>query len=97
MATIWVIRNQMRRLVEAYARALEFESSSQLLEASPATIAEREAPAFDRLLAKFGVSRNDDWDTLIDAFKRMEDGLSERYKEVLQEHARECRIEWPLA
>ena len=68
-----------------------------MLKASPATIAEREAPAFDRLLAKFGVSRNDDWDTLIDAFKRMEDGLSERYKEVLQEHARECRIESPLA
>ena len=84
-------------LVVAYARALEFESSSQLFKASPATIAEREAPEFDRLLAKFRVSRDDSWVTLIDAFKRMVDGFSERYKEVLHEHAREYGIEWPLA
>jgi hypothetical protein len=80
------------RLTELNDR-MEFERSLQFFKASPATIAERQAPAFDRLLAKFGVSRNDDWDTLIAAFKRMADGLSERYKEVLQKHARECEIE----
>jgi hypothetical protein len=48
--------------------------------------------AFDRLLAKFGVSRSDDWEMLIDAFTRMADDFSGRYKEVFAEHERQYRM-----
>jgi HAMP domain-containing protein len=34
--------------------------------------------------AQFGVSRNDEWDALANAFERMTDGLSEHYKQILR-------------
>ena len=46
--------------IAAYARALGFEGQAQLLKTPPQMIAQRESTALDRLLAQFGVSRNDD-------------------------------------
>jgi hypothetical protein len=80
-------------LAAAYARALGLSS----LETSFATITQQDALAFDQLLAKFGVSRRHDWDTLIDAFKRMAEGFSEPYKEHMRRYAHELGIEWPFA
>jgi hypothetical protein len=79
-------------IIQAYERALGI---GRLRDTSPAMTSERDAVAFDRLLEKFGASRSDDWDTLIDAFKRMANGFSEGYKDVLEGAAREFGIEWP--
>lgn len=73
----------------AYARALGIEEGGSLLTSYP--------QAQDRLWAKFGVSRNDGWDRRIDALKRIVAGFSDRYKEALEKHARECGSKWPLA
>ena len=70
--------------IAAYARALGFDGPAQLLKTPPEMISQREFPAFDRLLAQFGVSRNDEWDALANAFERMTDGLSEHYKQILR-------------
>ena len=79
--------------IDAYARALGFEGPAQLLKTPPEMIAQRESIAFDRLLAQFGVSRNDDWDALADAFARMVDGLSESYRECLGADAAEQPVD----
>jgi hypothetical protein len=73
----------------AHGRALGVEEAGSLLTSY--------AQAHDRLGAKFGVSRNDGWDRRIDAFNRMAAGFSDRYKEALEERAREYGIKWPLA
>jgi HAMP domain-containing protein len=70
--------------IAAYARALGFDGPAQLLKTPAEMISQREFPAFDRLLAQFGVSRNDEWDALANAFERMTDGLSEHYKQILR-------------
>jgi HAMP domain-containing protein len=70
--------------IAAYASALGFDGPAQLLRTPPEMISQREFPAFDRLLAQFGVSRNDEWDALANAFERMTDGLSEHYKQILR-------------
>ena len=86
----------------ACARAFGVEGVDNLFslfKASPKTMIQHEA--FDRLLAKFGVSWSDGSDTLsdtlIDAHKRMADGFSERYKKYLRWYAQELGIEWPFA
>jgi hypothetical protein len=79
--------------VAAYARALGFEGQAQLLKTPPQMIAQRESTALDRLLAQFGVSRNDEWDALADAFERMADGLSESYKQRLRADAGEQPVD----
>jgi hypothetical protein len=69
--------------IDGYARALGFEEPAELSKTPPEMFAQRESIAFDRLLAQFGVSRNDDRDALADAFRRMVDGLSESYRQCL--------------
>jgi hypothetical protein len=84
----------------AFARALGFEHVENYYHfqhTSPETIEQRWAPAVDRLLAKFGLSRSDDKDTVRDAYKRMAEGFSEPYKELLRWGARHLGIEWPFA
>jgi len=75
--------------IAAYARALGFEGPAQLLKTPPEMIAQRESTALDRLLAQFGVSWNDEWDALADAFERMAAGLSESYTQRLRADAGE--------
>ena len=72
--------------IAAYARALGFDGPAQLLKTPPEMIIlQREFPAFHRLLAQFGVSRNDRVaDALANAFERMTDGLSEHYKQIVR-------------
>jgi hypothetical protein len=76
-------------IIHAYKRALGIEDYSL----TPFdTIKQHHGLAFDRLLAKFGVSRSDDWEMLIDAFTGMADDFSGRYKEVFAEHERQYRM-----
>jgi hypothetical protein len=67
----------------AYGRALGYASSFELREAMLANdpdFRERNAVARRQLLAKFGVSLDDNRDALLEAFERMERGFSESYK-----------------
>ena len=59
---------------------LNFQSSADYENASEETRSAHLHLAIDQLLAKFGVSQNDDLDKLIEASKQMVAGLSERRK-----------------
>jgi hypothetical protein len=70
-------------VMDAYVRALGYPSSYEFRNACDANDEDfnrRRCEANDKLLAKFGVSWGHEWDAIIDAFKRMEAGFSERYK-----------------
>ncbi len=78
-------------IAEAYIRALAYPNSYEFLkacDANDADLHERIRLANIKLLAKFGVSWEHEWDQIVDAFQRMEDGLSEFYKRALVEGTR---------
>ena len=69
-------------VASAYARALGYPRSLEFrkaCEANDADLSERMRLANSRLLAKFGVSWEHEWDAIIDAYKRMEAGFSQWY------------------
>jgi hypothetical protein len=71
----------------AFARALGYPSSFELgksMEACDADFSEKSARAENKLFEKFGVTRSDKSDVIFDAYGRMEVGLSEWYKKILQ-------------
>ena len=77
-------------VAEAYARALGYSNTfefKQAFKASDSDLAERTDLATDRLLAKFGVTREHEWGVIADAFKRMEAGFSDFYKRTLHDGA----------
>ena len=63
-----------------YPRPFEFRNG---LGSHVAGLNERFALANTRLLAKFGVNKNNDWDAICGAYARMERGLPESYKRKL--------------
>jgi hypothetical protein len=82
-----------------FHRIFGFQSEEEwrnLRNGSPETLASRIAPVLDQLLAKFGVTQNDDLDRRIEASKQMVAGLSEPYKEQLQKAVRWGKVEWPI-
>jgi hypothetical protein len=75
-------------VMEPYIRALGYKSSYEFLKACDANDPdgiERDRLARIKLLAKFGVSWDHEWDEIVDAYKRMEAGFSEHYKRTLEE------------
>jgi hypothetical protein len=81
-------------VADAYARALGYPGSFEFrkaLEANDADLNERMRLAENRLLAKFGLSWEHEWDAIVDAYKRMENGFSERYKRCWHETATRSR------
>ena len=84
----------------SFHRIFDFQSEAEfrnvLRNGSPETLAPHVGPVLDRLLAKFGVTQNDDLDKLIEASKQMLAGLSEANKEELQNAIRCCKVEWPI-
>jgi hypothetical protein len=78
----------------ARARALNFESYEDYQNASEETLDAHLGRAVNQLLAKFGVTLNDNVDRLVEAGKQMLAGLSEPYKEQLQKAVRYDGVEW---
>jgi hypothetical protein len=71
-------------LVEAYMRALGYSHGFEFqnaLDAKDPDFFERDRLARIKLLEKFGVSWEHEWNEIGEAFDRMEAGFSERYKE----------------
>jgi hypothetical protein len=69
--------------VEAYMRALGYPNPHEFRKAWDANdpdVHERDRLARIKLLEKFGVSWEHEWEEIIEAFERMEAGLPERYK-----------------
>jgi hypothetical protein len=69
--------------VTAYGRALGYPNSHEFRKAwdgNDPDLYERDRLARSKLLEKFGVSWEHEWEEIIEAFKRMEAGLPERYK-----------------
>ena len=64
---------------EPFARALGYRSIFEFKKASERELKLRFALAKDKLYAKFGVSKEDDRDTISDAFMDMIKGFSESY------------------
>ena len=76
---------------DAYMRVLGYPHSFEFrnaLEANDEDFNRRRLEAIDKLLAKFGVSRTDKWETFVDTLGLIKDGLSERYKEILADRKR---------
>jgi len=72
---------------EAYAHALGYPSWNELKQAHEKESSEvlaRGTSANEKLLAKFGVSQEDEWPAA-DALERIEAGLSDEYKNHLKE------------
>jgi hypothetical protein len=70
-------------VAEAYMRALGYPNSNEFrkaLNANDPDLYERDRLARIKLLAKFGVSLEHEWEEIIEAFKRMEAGFPEQYK-----------------
>ena len=81
-------------VADAYARALGYPGSYEFLKACDANdvdLSERICLANSKLLAKFGVSWDHDWDAIVDAYKLMEAGFSEWYKRCWHETATRSR------
>jgi len=79
---------------EAYAHALGYPSWNELKQANEKERSEveaREVSTYEKLMAKFGVSQEDEWPAITDAQERMEAGLSDEYKDHLKRW-----IEWGL-
>ena len=69
--------------IEAYMRALaypHFYEFRKAWDANDPDLYERDRLARIKLLEKFGVSWEHEWEEIIEAFKRMEAGFPERYK-----------------
>jgi len=80
--------------IEAYAHALGYPSTDefkQALEKERSEVEARSDSAYEKLMAKFGVSQEDEWPAITDAQERMEAGLSDEYKDHLKRW-----IEWGL-
>ena len=80
--------------VEAFAHALGYPSTDefkQALEKERSEVEARSDSAYEKLMAKFGVSQEDEWPAITDAQERMEAGLSDEYKDHLKRW-----IEWGL-
>ncbi len=79
-------------IANAYRRALGYSSSYdfvQALDAKDSDLKERIRQANRKLLAKFGVSwEEDEWDAIVAAYKRMEAGFSEFYRNTWSETCR---------
>ena len=78
---------------EAYAHALGYPSWNELKQANEKERSEveaREVSTYEKLMAKFGVSQEDEWPAA-DALERIEAGLSDEYKDHLKRW-----IEWGL-
>ena len=74
---------------EAYVHALGYPSIDEFkqdLEKEGSEFEARAASAYEKLLAKFGVSWEHEPSAVVDALKRMEAGLSEDYKRRLKEN-----------
>ena len=72
--------------IEAYVHALGYPSTDefkQALEKERSEVEARLQSAYEKLLAKFGVSQEDEWPAA-DALERMEAGLSDEYKNHLK-------------
>ena len=70
-------------IIEAYGRALGYSNPHEFREAWDANdpdLYERDRLARIKLLAKFGVSREHEWEEIVEALGRMEAGLPEPYK-----------------
>jgi hypothetical protein len=70
-------------VAEAYMRALGYPNSHEFRKAWDANdpdFYERDRLARVKLLAKFGVSLEHEWEEIIEAVNRMEAGLPEQYK-----------------
>ena len=77
--------------IEAYVHALGYPSTDefkQALEKERSEVEARSDSAYEKLLAKFGVSQEDEWPAA-DALERIEAGLSDEYKNHLKEWDRE--------
>jgi hypothetical protein len=89
-----------RRLAihRAHVRALNFQSEADYVNASRETRHAHFGPALHQLLAKFGVTLNDDLDggDLVEASKQMLAGLPEPYREDVQESVQRFNVEWPI-
>jgi hypothetical protein len=73
--------------MEAFARALGYAAGKEFrlaFDNRTSDFIERWAKAKTKLLATFGVSREDRPDVILDALERMEAGLCKDYKERLQ-------------
>ena len=72
--------------IEAYVHALGYPSTDefkQALEKERSEVEARLQSAYEKLLAKFGVSQEDEWPAA-DALERIEAGLSDEYKNHLK-------------
>jgi hypothetical protein len=72
-------------VAEAYSRALGYSHGFEFQKAVGAKdpdFFERDRLARIKLLEKFGVSSESEWKEIVEAFRRMEAGFSEHYKEV---------------
>src|SRR5262245_46649606 len=70
-------------VMEAYGRALGYPNSNEFRKAWDAydpDLQERMRLAKGKLLERFGVSVQHEWEEIIEACKRMHAGLPERYK-----------------
>lgn len=70
-------------VMEAYIRALGYPNPYEFRKAwdvNDPDLYERDRLARIKLLEKFGVSWEHEWEEIIEAFKRMEAGFPERYK-----------------
>ena len=73
--------------LEAYVHALGYPSTDewkQALEKERSEVEARAKSAYEKLMAKFGVSQKYEWPAVIDALERMEAGLSDEYKDHLK-------------
>jgi len=72
--------------IEAYVHALGYPSTDefkQALEKERSEVEARSDSAYEKLMAKFGVSQEDEWPAA-DALERIEAGLSDEYKNHLK-------------
>ena len=70
-------------VMDAYLRALGYPNLYEFrkaIDAKDPDFDERVRLAKIKLLAKFGVSREHEWEEIVEAFQRMEAGFSEHYK-----------------
>src|SRR5580700_10120912 len=78
---------QLSDPIAAYARVLGyngFHEFNNAVEENPAEVEERQSLAVRKLLAKFDVDDDAEWDTVIDALERMEAGLPKSYRKKLR-------------
>jgi|SRR5262245_49009629 len=70
-------------IIEAHGRALGYSNPHELrkaIDAKDPDFFERDHLARIKLLAKFGVSPEHEWEEIVEALRRMEAGLPEQYQ-----------------